>query len=576
MKKFSPIIQNFLRGVKKIKSYGLLIRKFFFTLNIIHFFAVFTWGRIRTQEVICGLQGKWVRNSVKSFIQQLQPNDAWHSWDSTPWAHPWLSTENLVMSRTYEKSLLEALSKKVGNIDFRSKKYAFVGNLANNMALRALPLRANRYNIDIFLHSHDNFLLSQPGWEISDQIAPEGTLDYQRLRARGFELPEVPCVYSYEVNNASEIINTLARNTSPKNWTNQAVPARYFRQLDILRWPSYACFSSYVASFQRYDALFTAQSPYLAYLSQRPYLAAQTGGDLWFDAARNDELGQLTRQSYAKAQAILATNPWAYANARRYGFNHVIYAPLIIDTTQYSPAPRGAGTSELRELWKKEVGGDFFVFSSARIDFMWKGSDIGLEGFFRFAKKYKGARLVVTAWGENRSVIVEIIKRQGLENRVIFLPLAGKRKLVEHLRAVDCLLDQFKMGYYGASALEAMSCGVPVVMHILKPQYDALCPTGAPPVLNVNNAEGVFFSLERLAVQPGLIQQISRESRDWILKNHDVNVWESTYGVLLAATAAKIPLDFREAPLNKPLSLEEIEYQGKNLSSAPPFPNYVI
>jgi glycosyltransferase involved in cell wall biosynthesis len=576
MKKFSSIIQNFLRGVKKIKSHGLLIRKYSLMRDRINFSSYFTWRRIRTQEVICALQGKKVRNSVKSFMQQLQPNEAWHSWDSTPWAHPWLSTENLVMSRSYEKSLLESLSKKVSNIDSRTKKYAFVGNLANNMALRALPLRANRYNIDIFLHPQDNFLLSQPGWEISDQIAPEGTLDYQRLRAQGFELPEVPGVYSCEANDASEIIITLARNTLPKDWTNQTVPARYFRQLDILRWPSYAYFSSYVTSFQRYDALFTAQTPYLAYLSQRPYLAAQTGGDLWFDAARNDELGQLTRQSYSKAQAILATNPWAYANARRYGFKHVIYAPLIIDTTQYSPAPRGAGTSELRELWKKEVGGDFFVFSSARIDLMWKGSDIGLEGFCRFAKKYTRARLVVTAWGENRSALIEIIKRQGLENRVIFLPLAGKRKLVECLRAVDCLLDQFKIGYYGATALEAMSCGVPVVMRILKPQYDALCPTGAPPVLNVNNAEEVFFSLERLAVQPGLIQQIARESRDWILKNHDVNVWESTYGVLLAATAAKIPFDFRGAPLNMPLSLEEIEYHGKNLTSAPPFPDYVI
>lgn len=538
--------------------------------------ALLTGRRFTTAEVICGMQGKPVRAQIREYMARVKPSDRWHSWDATPWAHPWLTAKNLKASREFEKELLATLSSQIDNIDPRTFKYAFVGNLANNMAMRAMPLRDRGFNIDIFLHPHDTHLMSQPGWELSDQVPPVGQADYGRLQEQGFVLPHIPGVYRDETDDNYSNIVIAALHTPPNKWARRSGVAAPLRQLDVLRWPDYASYAPTLRKLETYDALFAAQVPYLAYLSRRPYLAAQTGGDLWLDAARNDALGQLQRTSYGNAQAILATNPWAYANARRYGFHHVIYAPLLIDTDRYSPGAGGSTGSELRKSWQREAGGDFFALTTARMDTMWKGSQIGFEGFCRFAERSPGARLVVIGWGECKSGLVNALNERGLSDRVIVLPISGKLKLVEYLRATDCLIDQLKIGYYGATALEAMACGVPVIMRLLAEQYDALCPTGAPPIFNATTAEEVAAALEQLATTPGVLEERGRAARQWIFNNHAPGVWERTYGILLTAVAKGIPIDFSLAPLNRPLSKVELEYHAENLDNAPPFPNYVV
>jgi glycosyltransferase involved in cell wall biosynthesis len=300
-------------------------------------------------------------------------------------------------------------------------------------------------------------------------------------------------------------------------------------------------------------------------------LATQTGGDLWLEASRNDELGTLQRASYARARAILATNPWAYANARRFGFRHVLYVPLIIDTEAYAPGP-----SEARAVWQSAVGGDFFVLVMARLDRKWKGSHIGLDGFASFAARHPNARLVLVGWGEHSTELVEALDRQGLQGRYVCLPISGKRRLVDYLRGADCALDQFVMGYYGATALEALSTGVPVVMRLARDQYDALCPTGAPPVLDATTAEEVDQQLQHLAASADTRARVSALSRQWVQLNHGVDVWRDIYVALLNAVAAGALFDFRRSPLARSLSRAERAYHEAGLRSAPPFPHYNI
>jgi glycosyltransferase involved in cell wall biosynthesis len=249
----------------------------------------------------------------------------------------------------------------------------------------------------------------------------------------------------------------------------------------------------------------------------------------------------------------------------------VLYVPLIIDTEQYAP-----GHSEVRASWQQKVGGDFFVLVTARLDRTWKGSHIAIDGFARFAAQHPGARLVVIGWGSHTDQSIAELDRLGLEGRYVRVPLSGKRKVVEYLRAADAVLDQFIIGYYGATALEAMSTGVPVIMRLARDQYDALCPTGAPPVLDAVNQEDVAEQLQRLAASVESREDTRRRSRQWVERNHAVGVWRDRYVALLNATAAGATLDFADSPLNAALSKDEVDYHEAGLRSAPVFPNYDI
>jgi hypothetical protein len=159
---------------------------------------------------------------------------------------------------------------------------------------------------------------------------------------------------------------------------------------------------------------------------------------------------------------------------------------------------------------------------------------------------------------------------------LVHLPVSGKRKLTEYLRGADCLIDQFAIGYYGATALEAMSTGLPVIMNVLNKQYDELCPTGSPPVLHATTPSEVADQLERLAGSREQAHQVSTASRLWVEKNHSAEVWGETYGALLKAVASGAMLDFRNSPLAAPLTADERTYHADMLASAPPFPNYTV
>lgn len=507
-------------------------------------------------------------SAVNEFV--LNPNpprSEWHSWDATPWEHPWLTAGNLAASRAYEKEFLALLVDRLDDAGPDGYEFGFVGNLANNMAMRAGPLRSMGLCIDVHGHPQDEYIMSHPGW-LSTNLEING----RSMSVRDVPLPKADGYYQDPIDGDFGELMSLASRLPVEEWPGASASAPFLRRSDVLRWGEYVAYLPTLRRLQRYNALFSAQCPYLAYLANKPYLAAQTGGDLWFDASRDDNFGQLQRTSYAKAGAILATNPWAYAHARRFGMPHVLYVPLLIDTDQYIP---GDG-SKLRFEWENSIGGNFYVLMTARADRMWKGSDIGLEGFIDFARRFSTARLLVIGWGEDAAALRRLLEQNGLAGRFLFLPVAGKQRLIEYLRAAHCVLDQFKVGYYGATALEAMSCGKPVVMRIIDRHYDALCPTGSPPVENAALADQVSDRLHRLATDPRYYAGKCAEVRRWITENHSVKVWGTVYSSLLKACAQGLLPDFRDAPLAAPLKQDEVTYHQEQLKSAPPFPQYVI
>jgi hypothetical protein len=96
----------------------------------------------------------------------------------------------------------------------------------------------------------------------------------------------------------------------------------------------------------------------------------------------------------------------------------------------------------------------------------------------------------------------------------------GKARLIDYYRSCDCVLDQLVYGYYGATGLEALSVGKPVVMRILTEHYDPLYGGDVAPVLNCPTSEAVPARIESLAADPELRARVGAESRAWLVRHH--------------------------------------------------------
>jgi glycosyltransferase involved in cell wall biosynthesis len=483
------------------------------------------------------------------------PQNRWHSFDRTPWKHPWLSGPNLRAMKAFSSDLLakaSSLRERFSQQELGAN-FAFVGNIANSMYMRAKALRRTGMGIDVIGAPGDNSIMSYPGWEEYDGELPNGDIT---IAEHGAMLPSLA---GFFVCNPTSSWSTSRLRQYPE----------YVRFDDYLRWPQYFSHLPTLEKLQQYDALLAGQVPYLAYLSGRRYIATQMGGDIWYECSRDDALGRLQRLAFRRANAFIASNPWSFAHARRYGLRNVVYLPLILDELTYCP-----GEDRWREEWQARSGGSFFVLSTARVDQFYKASSVGLEGFAAFSRSHPDARLVQLGWGADLDSMKSKLSELEISDKTLILRIVGKQRLTQYLRTADCLLDQFKLGYFGATALEAMACGLPVIMRIEKEQYEALCETGAPPVLDAGKPEDVAAQLSRLYEHSEWRHSVGEQHRRWFLLNHSSEKWWSAYFSLLITTARNKTYDFSASPLCAPLCAEEIEYHAAELACAPVFPNY--
>src|SRR5215510_15814827 len=126
----------------------------------------------RIRERVC-----WLRDGP--------PRPGWHSFDRTPWKHPWLTPENLRAARDFSaviRTEAEDVAAKGATEEFR---YGFVGNIANNLYMRAAPLRKTGLAIDVIGAYGDRYVMSQPGWEELDDAVPDGVSTIDDLSAHG-------------------------------------------------------------------------------------------------------------------------------------------------------------------------------------------------------------------------------------------------------------------------------------------------------------------------------------------------------------------------------------------------------
>ena len=145
---------------------------------------------------------------------------------------------------------------------------------------------------------------------------------------------------------------------------------------------------------------------------------------------------------------------------------------------------------------------------------------------------------------------------------------------MRYLRSCDVFLDQFVLGYFGSAGLEAMACGLPVLGRIEEEQYEAICETGAPPILNCDNATEVCQELMQISDSENRLLKVGEASRTWFVDNHSGQKWVDSYVAALTITAYREFIDFRESPLTEPLSKEEYHYLAEGIAAAPDGDDY--
>jgi glycosyltransferase involved in cell wall biosynthesis len=433
-------------------------------------------------------------------------------------------------------------------------RIAIFDNLANTAYVQAKAFHRRGIPVDLVLNPLDMFAMSDPRWEDMDFEVPSDALARRQLPAIGDE----PTWIRRGPGRPEAGVQTTIMDAAVGMLRTPRTTLRAAR-IGSVRGATIAALNRWtIKTLRSYDAVVASGTGAIfAALAGVPFLAQTWGGDItimpFADAppGRRGELpepgqsarrptrhdaaqARLLRWGLGQAHRILCADPRFLPFCDRLGLaDRAVFMPLVVDTEGYSPGEEPALRAELLG-----PSGTVLAFVPSRLDFHWKGSDAMLRGVADAMAAVPGLVLASAGWGVDRDRTRALAVELGIADRIRFLPNAlSKRRLLRHYRAADMVLDQFTVGSYGLSALEAMSTARPLLIHLDDTRFQPVF--GTPPVVNVREPEAIGRELAALAVDPGARARVGSAQRAWVIEHHGAQLADRVRDLLADAVQAR-------------------------------------
>lgn len=480
--------------------------------------------------------------------------------DRQPWRHPFLTAANIARFRRYSDDVVR-FAREHWQHRPEPLDCAFLANMAQNMYKWARLAQERGARATLVVNPMDETAVSCPEWEEFDGEHAD-IFDGAGFRAAHPELePLVPCWRIAIRPEDNALANAYRRfcegDRQPLLRLMAGAPG--VRHEPLLTYTGFHTYFELARALGRFDVIYAASVPFAAYFSGRPFCAVSVGGDLMWDCGRADDWGRALTLAFNAARFLFVTNPLTLGHSRRLGFANGVYLPYPMDDRRYAPGNGGA-----RARWEQQLGPGVYVLTTARLDEADKGYDDRFVGALaRAAARDPRLRFVFLAWGAHAERFRDRMRAAGLGDRALFLPAAGKRRLIDYYRSCDLVLDHLVYGYYGATALEAASIGKPIVMKIREDQYAALYDGDVAPVRNVGGVDEIEAALVAYAGSAELRHRDGAALRAWLVRTHGEDVTVPAMLALLRVAADRVPLpEGLENPLADPLDDGERAYHG--------------
>jgi glycosyltransferase involved in cell wall biosynthesis len=270
-----------------------------------------------------------------------------------------------------------------------------------------------------------------------------------------------------------------------------------------------------------------------------PNTVLSVGDDLDILPFRHDTLrirvyAAMLRRAQRRCTAVCYTMPQQAHSCRTLGLEHARFLPcaIPIDTDRLTPLTVGERAA-VRERFGLSPD-SLVVFQPSRQEWTCpefpgsnhKGNDRLLRAFARFISgggRRRDAVLLAVARGRDVAASQALAADLGIDRHIRWIPQQNKQGLRACVGASDIVADQFTYGFYGISALEAMSVGRPVLVHLQSAGLEGF-GIDSPPVVSVRSEEEIYQALVHLAEDRVQAGEAGAAARKWVVGHHG---WEA-------------------------------------------------
>lgn len=229
----------------------------------------------------------------------------------------------------------------------------------------------------------------------------------------------------------------------------------------------------------------------------------------------------LIRSSLKKSIAGVVA-PYQLNLSTDLGIKDIKFLPHLIDADLFKELET---REKEKNKVKKKFGCDLIFFHPSGHEWTnkyfrrYKGNDKLIRAIANYSKSTKKKiKLIMIERGNDIIESKKLIKKLGIEGNVIWLKnINNSSKMRYYYNISDVVFDQFGIGILARVAIEALSCGCPVISHI-EDKKNNFFYSEYPPIMNVNNEKEIVKILHKLE-EENYKNKIAKDSRKWIIKN---------------------------------------------------------
>lgn len=255
-------------------------------------------------------------------------------------------------------------------------------------------------------------------------------------------------------------------------------------------------------------------------IAQNPAWCAYEHGTIRDIPFEDTDQGKLCRNIYQTAPVVFITNSDCLEAAEK----------LNIPSERIYPIPHAFDSHKaaaFRKKWKKALSTHSVptFFAPARHHWRngfktWlKGNDQIIYAFSQLNRLGKEFKLIFVEWGQEVSLSKELIRDEGLEEKVQWVSPMTKAELWKQYLQSDMIIDQLVLPALGSVGFETLSMGKPLISHIDELVLEKFFGV-PPPLINVKNAQDIVDACLPLFENREFYKDLGEKASLWIDHYH--------------------------------------------------------
>ncbi len=259
----------------------------------------------------------------------------------------------------------------------------------------------------------------------------------------------------------------------------------------------------------------------------KAYMLTGWGADI-FDSPKNPIMRTILRYSFSKADALSVLSEITLREMRKHTSKPVHLIPFGVDTEKFSPVKRVENSiirvGTIRTLSEKY--GLVYV----------------IKGFAKASMSRPNLRLEIVGDGPQRSMLEELCAELRISNRVTFHGYINQNNDFERYKSlldsfdIFCILSIIDSETFGVAAVEAESCGIPVIATRVGGLPEVVLSEKTGILVAPKNEEETADAIARLTDNLSLRNAMGQAGRAFVTEKYDwkknVAMMKSVYDTL--------------------------------------------